>query len=88
MHGIVNDPNASCDFSVEETIEWCKAVMASSGMTKIIVSKEWARRLELEGFDMSLVEISRPFGASNEMKIHKTEAKNYNGPRNRWGGLK
>jgi hypothetical protein len=87
MYGIVNDPNVSINISVGETVEWCKSVMAANGFNKIIVSSEWARRLELEGFDMDLVEISEPFNPSAKAKSPQT-AERSNGPRNRWGSLK
>ena len=85
MEGIVNDPNAKCGMSIEDTIIWARAEMSRRGMKTLYVSREWGRRLEQEGFDMSLITVcDSPFVAPKK----SGPAINSIGPRNRWGKIK
>jgi hypothetical protein len=91
MYGIVNDPQAAVGMSVKDTVNWLKALMDNHGAKTIIVSREWARRLELEGFDMSMITVARPlqwpvkYPSQWRLPVIPDNTK---GPRSRWGTLK
>jgi len=87
MNGIQNDPQAGAGMSVQETVDWLKAVMDKNGAKTIIISREWARRLELEGFDMDLITVAEPFSYPQPKRVDRF-AENHKGPRGRWGALK
>ena len=84
---ILNDPLANCEASVQDTIDWLRTAMSATGVSRVIVSREWARRLEIEGFDMELIEVYEPLIYRDATAFSHNEHRG-NGPRGRWGGLR
>lgn len=87
MHGIVNDPQAAAGMNVQDTVDWLKAIMDKHGAKTIIVSRELARRLELEGFDVDLITVAQPFNYPQPEIVDRFKENN-KGPRGRRGTLK